>query len=487
MKAAIETPSLGAPEPALTGLKARRRDDFPAAPRSENPSRPRRGFAEFLHAADEVAPREDVRLEQEEDRSPADERREPSAVVPWCPPLPPLALPPPLAVGLGGSIFGLGNFSADTPPPQEAVGNNLELPAGAAGAAAAPKIPDSSAFGAASVEGSACEPALWADPSGGFEERNLPAMAAAPQLDAAPADLPMADSKPVLSKNGEGESAISELSSSAVVPSSAEEIAREEDLVPRISLLRRGASEEPIAAMGDELRPVGIDGQYMPAIGGNEKNAATLLAAAKMGINTSIQKEFNILEKHDSEVFSEDNPIIGAADANLRGSMPSHASNIVLDRPLSAAESPTVPRVSVSQAVDQVLAMAEQMRRVSANRCVVELEVVGHGNLRLEFIRRSGRITTSFKTESADLRDHLEAALGAAEQRGELPERLDWRSGFSSDSNSARQTATEERRRESAASFTKWQDQPRAVVAAAATVATVSPEISTPHLLRIFV
>jgi hypothetical protein len=79
-------------------------------------------------------------------------------------------------------------------------------------------------------------------------------------------------------------------------------------------------------------------------------------------------------------------------------------------------------RVSSAHVVGEVLAVREGFAASGSNRCVVDFDVDGHGNLRVEIIRRADHLEAVLRTDSEFLRDSLRSAFGSAEGlRSPLP------------------------------------------------------------------
>jgi len=79
-------------------------------------------------------------------------------------------------------------------------------------------------------------------------------------------------------------------------------------------------------------------------------------------------------------------------------------------------------RVSSAHIVGEVLAVREGFAASGSNRCVVDFDVDGHGNLRVEIIRRADHLEAVLRTDSEFLRDSLRSAFGSAEGlRSPLP------------------------------------------------------------------
>ena len=95
----------------------------------------------------------------------------------------------------------------------------------------------------------------------------------------------------------------------------------------------------------------------------------------------------------------------------------------------SASDAPAteaVTRVNLVQVVDELAAITETVRISGQQRCVVDLDVAGHGKLRVEVVRRADQVETVLSTDSAFLRESLQAAFDRSDRPNSFSSSFQW-------------------------------------------------------------
>jgi hypothetical protein len=78
------------------------------------------------------------------------------------------------------------------------------------------------------------------------------------------------------------------------------------------------------------------------------------------------------------------------------------------------------------QVVDEVAAITEKMKLSGQQRCIVDLDVSGHGKLRVEVVRRADQVETMLSTDSTSLRESLQAAFDRADRPVNISTSFQW-------------------------------------------------------------
>ena len=153
-----------------------------------------------------------------------------------------------------------------------------------------------------------------------------------------------------------------------------------------------------------------------------EKTAAQSSAAsAEVGESAGLSI-FNSVEKSTNQLVTKANEVVGSGSAKVDANMSSPLLDFSAGSASDAPATEAVTRVNLVQVVDELAAITETVRLSGQQRCVVDLDVAGHGKLRVEVVRRADQVETVLSTDSAFLRESLQAAF----------DRSDRPSGFSS-------------------------------------------------------
>jgi hypothetical protein len=153
-----------------------------------------------------------------------------------------------------------------------------------------------------------------------------------------------------------------------------------------------------------------------------EKTAAQSSAAsAEVGESAGLSI-FNSVEKSTNQLVAKSNEVVGSGSAKVDANMSSPLLDFSAGSASDAPATEAVTRVNLVQVVDELAAITETVRISGQQRCVVDLDVAGHGKLRVEVVRRADQVETVLSTDSAFLRESLQAAF----------DRSDRPSGFSS-------------------------------------------------------
>ena len=82
--------------------------------------------------------------------------------------------------------------------------------------------------------------------------------------------------------------------------------------------------------------------------------------------------------------------------------------------------------MNLVQVVDELAAITETVRISGQQRCVVDLDVAGHGKLRVEVVRRADQVETVLSTDSAFLRESLQAAFDRTDRSSSFSSSFQW-------------------------------------------------------------
>lgn len=147
-----------------------------------------------------------------------------------------------------------------------------------------------------------------------------------------------------------------------------------------------------------------------------EKTAAQSSAASAKGGDSAELIIFNSVEKSTNQVFTKANDVVGSVSANIEANMFSPLLDFSAGSASDAPATEGVTRVNLVQVVDELAAITETVRISGQQRCVVDLDVAGHGKLRVEVVRRADQVETVLSTDSAFLRESLQAAFDRSDR-----------------------------------------------------------------------
>ena len=157
-----------------------------------------------------------------------------------------------------------------------------------------------------------------------------------------------------------------------------------------------------------------------------EKIAARSSAVSAQGDESTVSIIFNNVEKISNQVFKKVDPVVGPSSAMNDANMSSPLLDFSAASPSDAPAAEAVTRVNLVQVVDEVAAITEQVRISGQQRCVVDLDVTGHGKLRVEVVRRADHVETVLSTDSASLRETLQAACDRSDRSSHFSSSFQW-------------------------------------------------------------
>ena len=182
------------------------------------------------------------------------------------------------------------------------------------------------------------------------------------------------------------------------------------------------AGLNPVAA---QPAPV-LAAAELPRFSRAEKTAAQSSAAGYKGGDGLAQIIFNSAEKYANQSFVKANDVVGSVnakvDANMFNPLLDFSAGSASDTPATEA----VTRVNLVQVVDELAAITETVRISGQQRCVVDLDVAGHGKLRVEVVRRADQVETVLSTDSAFLRESLQAAFDRSDRSSSFSSSFQW-------------------------------------------------------------
>ena len=157
-----------------------------------------------------------------------------------------------------------------------------------------------------------------------------------------------------------------------------------------------------------------------------EKIAARSSAVSAQGDESTVSIIFNNVEKISNQVVKKLDPVVGPSSAVNDANMSSPLLDFSAASPSDAPAAEAVTRVNLVQVVDEVAAITEQVRISGQQRCVVDLDVTGHGKLRVEVVRRADHVETVLSTDSASLRETLQAACDRSDRSSHFSSSFQW-------------------------------------------------------------
>jgi hypothetical protein len=157
-----------------------------------------------------------------------------------------------------------------------------------------------------------------------------------------------------------------------------------------------------------------------------EKTAALSSATRSNGVESTVNDVFNNIEKFTNQSFKKVDSVVGPTSANSDSNMSSPLLDFSAASPSDAPATEAVTRVNLVQVVDELAAITEKVRISGQQRCVVDLDVTGHGKLRVEVVRRADQVETVLSTDSASLRESLQAAFDRSDRPSNLSSSFQW-------------------------------------------------------------
>ena len=157
-----------------------------------------------------------------------------------------------------------------------------------------------------------------------------------------------------------------------------------------------------------------------------EKTAAQSSAtSAKEGESAELSI-FNSVEKSTNQLVAKVNDVGGSVSAKVDANMSSPLLDFSAGSASDAPATEAVTRVNLVQVVDELAAITETVRLSGQQRCVVDLDVAGHGKLRVEVVRRADQVETVLSTDSAFLRESLQAAFDRSDRPSNFSSSFQW-------------------------------------------------------------
>ena len=164
----------------------------------------------------------------------------------------------------------------------------------------------------------------------------------------------------------------------------------------------------------------------MPRSFNAEKTAALSSVAPATHAESTANGILNNIEKNTNQLVKKADAVVGPTSANNDSNMSSPLLDFSTASPSDAPATEAVTRVNLVQVVDEVAAITEKVRISGQQRCVVDLDVTGHGKLRVEVVRRADQVETVLSTDSASLRESLQAALDRSDRPNSFSSSFQW-------------------------------------------------------------
>ena len=157
-----------------------------------------------------------------------------------------------------------------------------------------------------------------------------------------------------------------------------------------------------------------------------EKTAAQSSAASDKGSESAELSIFKNVENITNQLVNKANDVGGSVSAKVDANMSSPLLDFSAGSASDAPATEAVTRVNLVQVVDELAAITETVRISGQQRCVVDLDVAGHGKLRVEVVRRADQVETVLSTDSAFLRESLQAAFDRSDRSSSFSSSFQW-------------------------------------------------------------
>jgi hypothetical protein len=164
----------------------------------------------------------------------------------------------------------------------------------------------------------------------------------------------------------------------------------------------------------------------MPRSFNAEKTAALSSVAPATHAESTANGILNNIEKNTNQLVKKVDAVVGPTSASNDSNMSSPLLDFSTASPSDAPATEAVTRVNLVQVVDEVAAITEKVRISGQQRCVVDLDVTGHGKLRVEVVRRADQVETVLSTDSAALRESLQAAFDRSDRPSHFSSSYQW-------------------------------------------------------------
>jgi len=157
-----------------------------------------------------------------------------------------------------------------------------------------------------------------------------------------------------------------------------------------------------------------------------EKSAALSSAVSANGDESMVSTIFNSVENNINQLFKKVDAVVGPSIAYDNSNMSSPLLDFSAASPSDVPAAEAVTRVNLVQVVNELAAITEKVRISGQQRCVVDLDVTGHGKLRVEVVRRADQVETVLSTDSASLRESLQAAFDRSDRSSHFSSSFQW-------------------------------------------------------------
>ena len=157
-----------------------------------------------------------------------------------------------------------------------------------------------------------------------------------------------------------------------------------------------------------------------------EKSAALSSAVSAIVDESMVSTIFNSVENNINQLFKKVDAVVGPSIANNNSNMSSPLLDFSAASPSDVPAAEAVTRVNLVQVVNELAAITEKVRISGQQRCVVDLDVTGHGKLRVEVVRRADQVETVLSTDSASLRESLQAAFDRSDRSSHFSSSFQW-------------------------------------------------------------
>jgi hypothetical protein len=164
----------------------------------------------------------------------------------------------------------------------------------------------------------------------------------------------------------------------------------------------------------------------MPRSFNAEKTAALSSVAPATHAESTANGILNNIEKNTNQLVKKVDAVVGPTSASNDSNMSSPLLDFSTASPSDAPATEAVTRVNLVQVVDEVAVITEKVRISGQQRCVVDLDVTGHGKLRVEVVRRADQVETVLSTDSAALRESLQAAFDRSGRPSHFSSSYQW-------------------------------------------------------------
>ena len=169
-----------------------------------------------------------------------------------------------------------------------------------------------------------------------------------------------------------------------------------------------------------------VAGASLPRSLRAEKTADPFSVTSVNGAESTVTGVLNGVEKNSNQLLKKVDAVVGPMSASNDSTMSNALLDFTASSPSDAPAAEAVTRVNLVQVVDEVAAITEKMKLSGQQRCIVDLDVSGHGKLRVEVVRRADQVETMLSTDSTSLRESLQAAFDRADRPVNISTSFQW-------------------------------------------------------------